>query len=37
MEKSSYRSYIQIRFILDISAKKVHPKLKMVDEDVRII
>jgi len=33
MEKISYRSYIQMRFKLGISAKQVHSELKKIDED----
>jgi len=37
MEKSSYRSYIQMRFKLGISTKQVHSKIKILDEDTPII
>jgi predicted HTH transcriptional regulator len=37
METISYRSYIQMRFKLGISAKQVHSELKNIDEDAPTI
>ena len=37
MEKISFRSYIQMRFKLGVSAKQVHLELKKIDEDAPTI
>ena len=37
IENSSYMSYIQMRFKLDINIEQVHSELKIVNEDVLTI